>query len=44
MDAGMFKQLKIPNKDVLKGLFSVIEQQYETGQAVPITGGQTMLN
>lgn len=29
--------------DVLKAIFYVIEQQYETGQALPVTGGQVML-
>ncbi len=31
-------------EDVAKAIFYVIEQQYETGQAVPVTGGQNMLN
>jgi len=31
-------------KDVIKGIFYLIEQEYETGQALPITGGQIMLN
>lgn len=30
--------------DVAKAIFYVIEQEYETGQAVPVTGGQEMLN
>jgi sorbitol-6-phosphate 2-dehydrogenase len=30
-------------EDVLKALLYVIEQTYETGQAVPVTGGQEML-
>ncbi len=30
-------------EDVAKAIFYVIEQQYETGQAVPVTGGQEML-
>jgi NAD(P)-dependent dehydrogenase (short-subunit alcohol dehydrogenase family) len=29
--------------DVMKALFYIIEQEYETGQAVPVTGGQEML-
>lgn len=29
--------------DVAKAIFYVIEQAYETGQAVPVTGGQNML-
>jgi NAD(P)-dependent dehydrogenase (short-subunit alcohol dehydrogenase family) len=31
-------------KDVAKAIFYVIDQEYETGQAVPVTGGQNMLN
>ena len=30
-------------EDVTKAIFYVIEQDYETGQAVPVTGGQNML-
>ncbi len=30
--------------DVMKALYYIIDQQYETGQAVPVTGGQVMLN
>jgi len=29
---------------VMKAIFYIIEQKYETGQAVPVTGGQVMLN
>ncbi len=29
--------------DVAKAIFYVIDQEYETGQAVPVTGGQNML-
>jgi NAD(P)-dependent dehydrogenase (short-subunit alcohol dehydrogenase family) len=29
--------------DVMKAIFYVIEQEYETGQALPVTGGQEML-
>jgi NAD(P)-dependent dehydrogenase (short-subunit alcohol dehydrogenase family)/rhamnose utilization protein RhaD (predicted bifunctional aldolase and dehydrogenase) len=29
--------------DVMKAVFYVMEQEYETGQAVPVTGGQEML-
>ena len=29
--------------DVMKALLYIIDQQYETGQAVPVTGGQVML-
>ena len=31
-------------EDVLKAVLYVMEQEYETGQAIPVTGGQTMLN
>ncbi|MEE8440086.1 MAG: SDR family NAD(P)-dependent oxidoreductase, partial [Spirochaetia bacterium] len=30
-------------QDVMRAIFYVIEQEYETGQAVPVTGGQVML-
>ncbi len=30
-------------EDVAKAIFYVVEQEYETGQAVPVTGGQEML-
>ena len=29
--------------DVMKALYYLMEQAYETGQAVPVTGGQVML-
>jgi sorbitol-6-phosphate 2-dehydrogenase len=29
--------------DVMKAVYYVIDQKYETGQAVPVTGGQVML-
>jgi rhamnose utilization protein RhaD (predicted bifunctional aldolase and dehydrogenase)/NAD(P)-dependent dehydrogenase (short-subunit alcohol dehydrogenase family) len=29
--------------DVMKAIYYIMEQQYETGQAVPVTGGQVML-
>jgi len=29
--------------DVARAIFYVVEQQYETGQAIPVTGGQVML-
>lgn len=43
-------EAKVPMKrgcttaDVMKALYYLIEQQYETGQAVPVTGGQVMLH
>ena len=30
--------------DVLRAIFYIVEQEYETGQAVPVTGGQVMLS
>ena len=30
--------------DVMRAIFYVMEQEYETGQAVPVTGGQNMLS
>ncbi len=30
-------------QDVMKALLYIIDQEYETGQAVPVTGGQVML-
>ena len=30
--------------DVARAISYIVEQQYETGQAVPVTGGQVMLN
>ena len=30
--------------DVMKAIFYLIQQQYETGQALPVTGGQVMLS
>ncbi len=30
-------------QDVMRAIYYVIEQEYETGQAVPVTGGQVML-
>jgi hypothetical protein len=29
--------------DVMGAIYYLIEQQYETGQALPVTGGQVML-
>ena len=31
-------------KDVALAVFYLVEQCYETGQAVPVTGGQVMLS
>ncbi|MCA0253411.1 MAG: SDR family oxidoreductase [Actinobacteria bacterium] len=30
--------------DLAKAIYYIVEQDYETGQAVPVTGGQNMLN
>lgn len=30
--------------DVARAIFYIVEQDYETGQAIPVTGGQVMLN
>jgi len=48
-DVRKFYESKVPLKrgcrieDVVRAVKYVIEQQYETGQAVPVTGGQVML-
>ncbi|MBN1158369.1 MAG: SDR family NAD(P)-dependent oxidoreductase [Bacteroidales bacterium] len=31
-------------KDVIRAIYYAIEQEYETGQAIPVTGGQEMLS
>ena len=44
-----FYEDKVPMKrgctgaDVMKAIYYIIDQTYETGQAVPVTGGQVML-
>jgi sorbitol-6-phosphate 2-dehydrogenase len=49
-DVKAFYEAKVPmnrgcsGTDVLKGILYLMEQEYETGQALPITGGQVMLN
>jgi sorbitol-6-phosphate 2-dehydrogenase len=30
--------------DVMRAIYYIVEQEYETGQAVPVTGGQVMLS
>ena len=48
-DVKRFYESKVPMKrgctgeDVVKAIYYLIEQKYETGQAVPVTGGQVML-
>jgi len=49
-DVQRFYEAKVPMKrgcttaDVVTAIYYLIEQQYETGQALPITGGQVMLS
>ena len=49
-DVKRFYESKVPMNrgcevsDVARALFYVVEQCYETGQAIPVTGGQIMLN
>lgn len=49
-DVKRFYEAKVPmnrgcrTSDVMKAVFYIGEQVYETGQAVPVTGGQVMLN
>jgi sorbitol-6-phosphate 2-dehydrogenase len=48
-DVKDFYESKVPLQrgcrveDVMKAILYIIDQQYETGQAVPVTGGQVML-
>jgi rhamnose utilization protein RhaD (predicted bifunctional aldolase and dehydrogenase)/NAD(P)-dependent dehydrogenase (short-subunit alcohol dehydrogenase family) len=48
-DVRKFYEDKVPMKrgckleDVMKALLYLIDQEYETGQALPVTGGQVML-
>ena len=48
-DVKRFYEAKVPMRrgcttpDVMKALYYLVEQAYETGQAVPVTGGQVML-
>jgi rhamnose utilization protein RhaD (predicted bifunctional aldolase and dehydrogenase)/NAD(P)-dependent dehydrogenase (short-subunit alcohol dehydrogenase family) len=49
-DVKKFYETKVPmgrgctTPDVMTAVFYLIDQQYETGQAVPVTGGQVMLS
>ena len=49
-DVRSFYEAKVPMKrgctgrDLVRALFYIVEQEYETGQAVPVTGGQVMLH
>lgn len=48
-DVKKFYESKVPMKrgctgrDLVKAIFYIIDQKYETGQAIPVTGGQVML-
>ncbi len=48
-DVKAFYEAKVPMRrgcagpDVMRALYYLVEQEYETGQALPITGGQVML-
>ncbi|MCL2488096.1 MAG: SDR family NAD(P)-dependent oxidoreductase [Oscillospiraceae bacterium] len=48
-DVRRFYEAKVPMgrgcevADVMKAIYYIVEQQYETGQAIPVTGGQVML-
>ncbi len=49
-DVRAFYENKVPMRrgceitDVARAIFYIVEQEYETGQAIPVTGGQIMLN
>jgi len=49
-DVRAFYEAKVPMRrgctgpDVMRALYYIVEQEYETGQAVPVTGGQIMLH
>ena len=49
-DVRTFYEAKVPmkrgctGKDLVRALYYIIEQEYETGQALPVTGGQIMLH
>ncbi len=49
-DVKKFYEAKVPMNrgckaiDVARAIFYAVEQDYETGQAIPVTGGQIMLN
>ena len=49
-DVRRFYETKVPMRrgceapDVVKAILYIMEQTYETGQAVPVTGGQVMLS
>jgi sorbitol-6-phosphate 2-dehydrogenase len=49
-DVKGFYEAKVPmgrgceGRDVMQAIYYLVDQRYETGQALPITGGQVMLN
>jgi sorbitol-6-phosphate 2-dehydrogenase len=49
-DVKAFYEAKVPMRrgcttpDVMKAIYYLVEQVYETGQAIPVTGGQVMLS
>jgi NAD(P)-dependent dehydrogenase (short-subunit alcohol dehydrogenase family) len=49
-DVRKYYEAKVPMgrgckpKDIVRAVYYLIEQEYETGQAIPVTGGQIMLN
>jgi len=49
-DVKAFYESKVPmgrgceGIDVMRAIYYIVEQEYETGQAVPVTGGQVMLH
>ena len=49
-DVKRYYEAKVPMNrgcfpaDVARAIFYAVEQKYETGQAIPVTGGQCMLN
>ncbi len=49
-DVKAFYEAKVPmgrgceGPDVMRAIYYLVEQEYETGQALPVTGGQVMLN
>ncbi len=49
-DVRTFYESKVPMKrgceaeDLVRAILYTVEQKYETGQAIPVTGGQVMLN
>ena len=50
VDVRRYYEEKVPMKrgieivDIMRAIYYVVEQNYETGQAIPVTGGQIMLH